>query len=126
MAKTIYSFPVESIKGTLSSERNGDTIIVHRRKCFGKAKNGTPLYGPCETYTYHPPKNQWSRKISDHRELFKQAQKQAIVEMADPERWAYWQALFEDQLDKPNPNEKRYIKLQCYIAAQLLKTMKVG
>ena len=104
MAKTIYSFPVESIKGTLSSERNGDTIIVHRRKCFGKAKNGTPLYGPCETYTYHPPKNQWSRKISDHRELFKQAQKH----------------------DKPNPNEKRYIKLQCYIAAQLLKTMKVG
>ena len=97
-----------------------------RRKCFGKAKNGTPLYGPCETYTYHPPKNQWGRKISDHRELFKQAQKQAIVEMADPERLAYWQALFEDQLDKPNPNEKRYIKLQCYIAAQLLKTMKVG
>lgn len=124
MAQTTYSFPVESINGTLSSERHGDTLTVHRRKCFGKTKDGTPIYGPCETYTYHCPKNQWGTKITKYRELFKLAQKQTVVEMADPERLAKWQTLFEEQLNHPKPNEKQYIKLQCYIAAQLLKEMK--
>ena len=59
-----------------------------------------------------------------HRELFKLAQKQAIAEMNNPERLAYWQKLFEEQLDKPQKGEKQYIKLQCYIAAQLLLKLK--
>jgi hypothetical protein len=44
--------------------------------------------------------------------------------MNDPERLAHWQALFEEQLDKPKRGEKQYVKLQCYIAAQLLKMLK--
>ena len=54
----------------------------------------------------------------------KEAQKQAIAEMKDPERLAYWQKLFEEQLKKKKKGEKQYIKLQCYIAAQLLLKLK--
>ena len=44
--------------------------------------------------------------------------------MNDPERLAYWQALFEEQLDNPKQGKKQYVKLQCYIAAQLLIKLK--
>jgi hypothetical protein len=77
-------------------------------------------------YTYHLHQGSWSKAVTDHRELFKLAQKQAIAEMSDPVRLAKWQAMFEDQLDKPKQGEKQYIKLQCYIATQLLKAMKKG
>ena len=120
MAKTSYSFPVESVTGKLSSDRNGDTVIVHRRKCFGKTKDGEPIYGPNETYTYHI-KQHWGEKIQQHRELFRQAQQQAKAEMNDPERLAYWKQQFEEQLNQSKLGEKRYVKLQCYIVAQLLK-----
>ena len=75
-------------------------------------------------YTYHLHKGKWSEGAEANRELFKVAQKQAIAEMNDPERLAYWQTLFEEQLNKPKPGEKQYIKLQCYIAAQLLIKLK--
>ena len=100
--------------------------MVTRRKCFGKTKNGTPRLGPKEMYVYHLHKGAWSPAITSHRELFKVAQQQAVAEMNDPKRLAHWQALFEEQLDKPKKGEKQYVKLQCYIAAQLLKAMKVG
>ena len=66
----------------------------------------------------------WSKAVTNHRELFKLAQKKTIAEMNDPERLAYWQALFEEQLDNPKQGEKQYVKLQCYIAAQLLRNGK--
>ena len=77
-------------------------------------------------YTYHLHQGSWSKAVTDPRELFKLAQKQAIAEMSDPVRLAKWQAMFEDQLDRPKLGEKQYIKLQCYIATQLLKAMKKG
>ena len=77
-------------------------------------------------YTYHLHKGKWSAGVEANRELFKVAQKQAVAEMSDPVRLAKWQAMFEDQLDKPKQGEKQYIKLQCYIATQLLKAMKKG
>ncbi len=123
MAQTKYGFPVETITGKLSSDRTGDKVTVHRRKCFGKTKDGELIYGPNETYIYHL-KQAWGEKITKHRELFRQAQQQAMVEMQDAERLAYWQEQFEQQLDKPHAGEKRYVKLQCYIAAQLLKQWK--
>ena len=123
MAKTSYSFPVESVTGKLSSDRSGDKVTVHRRKCFGKTKDGGPIYGPNETYTYHL-KQQWGEKIKGHRELFREAQQQAKAEMQDAERLAIWQERFEHQLNSEKEGEKRYVKLQCYIAAQLLKQWK--
>ena len=123
MAKTSYAFPVESVTGKLSSDRSGDQVIVHRRKCFGKTKDGQPIYGPNETYTYHL-KQKWGEKITNHRELFRQAQQQAVLEKQDTERLKEWQEKFDQQLQHPQEGEKRYIKLQCYIAAQLLKQMK--
>jgi hypothetical protein len=75
-------------------------------------------------YTYHLHKGKWSAGAEANRELFKLAQKQAMAEMNNPERLAYWQKLFEEQLDKPKKGEKQYIKLQCYIAAQLLLKLK--
>ena len=74
MAKTSYSFPVESVTGKLSSDRNGDTVIVHRRKCFGKDAKGRPIYGPGETYIYHRHEGKWSEGASKNRELFQKVQ----------------------------------------------------
>ena len=126
MSQVTYMAPVEEVRGKICMNRGNDSVMVTRRKCYGKTKNGTPRLGPKEMYTYHLHKGSWSKAVTDHRELFKLAQKQAIAEMSDPVRLAKWQAMFEDQLDKPKQGEKQYIKLQCYIATQLLKTMKKG
>ena len=126
MSQVTYMAPVEEVRGKLSMNRTNDSLIVTRRKCFGRTKNGVPRLGPKEMYTYHLHKGSWSKAVTDHRELFKLAQKQAIAEMNDTERLAKWQRLFEKQLEKPKRGEKQYVKLQCYIAAQLLKAMKVG
>ena len=123
MAKTEYIFPVESVTGKISSKRDGDKVTVHRRKCFGTTADGLPLYGPNETYTFHC-KQQWGEKITEHRALFRQAQQQAKVEMQDAERMAQWQKLFEAQMAYPKAGEKVYVKLQCFIAAQLMKQWK--
>lgn len=123
MAKTAYIFPVDSVSGKLSSKRDGDKVTVHRRKCFGETADGVPLYGPNETYTYHLTQ-QWGEKITQHRELFRQVQQQAKMEMQDAERLVGWQRLFEEQIAHPKAGEKVYVKLQCYIAAHLLKQWK--
>ena len=124
MSQVTYMAPVEEVRGKLCMNRGNDSVIVTRRKCYGRTKNGTPRLGPKEMYTYHLHKGKWSAGAEANRELFKLAQKQAIAEMKDPERLAYWQKLFDEQLDKPKKGEKQYIKLQCYIAAQLLLKLK--
>ena len=124
MSQVTYMAPVEEVRGKLCGNRGNDSVIVTRRKCYGKTKNGTPRLGPKEMYTYHLHKGKWSAGAEANRELFKLAQKQAIAEMKDSERLAYWQKLFDEQLDKPKKGEKQYIKLQCYIAAQLLLKLK--
>ena len=126
MSQVTYMAPVDEVRGKLTLNRGNDSVIITRRKSYGKTKNGTPRLGPKEMYTYHLHKGKWSAGAEANRELFKLAQKQAIAEMKDPERLAYWQKLFDEQLDKPQKGEKQYIKLQCYIAAQLLKALKEG
>ena len=126
MSHVTYMAPVDEVRGKLCMNRGNDSVIVTRRKCYGKTKNGTPRLGPKEMYTYHLHKGSWSKAVTNHRELFKLAQKKTIAEMNDPERLAYWQALFEEQLDKPKKGEKQYVKLQCYIAAQLLIHLKAA
>ena len=124
MSKVTYMAPVEDVRGKLCMNRGNDSVIVTRRKCYGKTKNGTPRMGPKEMYVYHKHQGKWSAGAEANRELFKVAQQQAIAEMKDPERLAHWQRLFEEQLDKPKRGEKQYVKIQCYIAAQLLLKMK--
>jgi hypothetical protein len=115
---------VEEVRGKICMNRGNGSVMVTRRKCYGKTKNGTLRLGPKEMYTYHLHKGKWSAGAEANRELFKVAQQQATAEMNDPECLAHWQALFEEQLDKPKRGEKQYVKLQCYIAAQLLKMLK--
>ena len=124
MSQVTYMAPVEEVRGKLCMNRGNDSVIVTRRKCYGRTKNGTPRLGPKEMYTYHLHKGKWSAGAEANRELFKLAQKQAIAEMKDPERLVHWQKLFEEQLDKPKKGEKQYVKLQCYVAAQLLLKLK--
>ena len=124
MSKVTYMAPVEEVRGKLCMNRGNDSIIVTRRKCYGKTKNGTPRMGPKEMYVYRKHQGKWSAGAEANRELFKVAQQQATAEMNNPERLAHWQAMFEEQLDKPKRGEKQYVKLPCYIAAQLLKKLK--
>ena len=124
MSQTTFIAPVESIRGKLTGHRADDRVLVNRRKCYGKTKNGTPRMGPKEMYVYRKHQGKWSAGAEANRELFKVAQQQATAEMNNPERLAHWQPLFEEQLDKPKRGEKQYVKLPCYIAAQLLKKLK--
>ena len=124
MSKVTYMAPVEEVRGKLCMNRGNDSVIVTRRKCYGKTKNGTPRLGPKEMYVYRKHQGKWSAGAEANRELFKVAQQQATAEMNNPERLAHWQAMFEEQLDKPKRGEKQYVKLPCYIAAQLLKKLK--
>lgn len=124
MSQVTYMAPVSEVRGKLTLNRGNDSLIVTRRKSYGKTKNGTPRLGPKEMYVYHKHQGAWAPAVTSHRELFKVAQQQATAEMNDPERLAHWQALFEEQLDKPKRGEKQYVKIQCYIAAQLLRKLK--
>ena len=124
MSKVTYMAPVEEVRGKLCMNRGNDSVIVTRRKCYGKTKNGTPRMGPKEMYVYRKHQGKWSAGAEANRELFKVVQQQATAEMNNPERLAHWQAMFEEQLDKPKRGEKQYVKLPCYIAAQLLKKLK--
>ena len=124
MSQVTYMAPVNEVRGKLCMNRGNDQVIVTRRKCYGKNKNGTPRLGPKEMYTYHLHKGKWSAGAEANREFFKVAQHKAIAEMNDPKRLVHWQSLFEEQLDHPKKGEKQYIKLQCYIAAQILLKLK--
>jgi len=124
MSQVTYMAPVSEVRGKITLNRGNDSLIVTRRKSYGKTKNGTPRLGPKEMYVYHKHQGAWAPAVTSHRELFKVAQQQATAEMNDPERLAHWQALFEEQLDKPKRGEKQYVKIQCYIAAQLLRKLK--
>mgnify|MGYP005607238469 FL=1 len=124
MSKVTYMAPVEEVRGKLCMNRGNDSVMVTRRKCYGKTKNGTPRMGPKEMYVYRKHQGKWSAGAEANRELFKVAQQQATAEMNNPERLAHWQAMFEEQLDKPKRGKKQYVKLPCYIAAQLLKKLK--
>ena len=124
MSQVTYMAPVEEMRGKMCMNRGNDSVIVTRRKCYGKTKNGTPRLGPKEMYVYRKHQGKWSAGAEANRELFKVAQQQATAEMNNPERLAHWQAMFEEQLDKPKRGEKQYVKLPCYIAAQLLKKLK--
>ena len=124
MSHVTYMAPVDEVRGKLCMNRGNDSVIVTRRKCYGKTKNGTPRLGPKEMYTYHLHKGSWSKAVTNHRELFKLAQKKTIAEMNDPEHLAYWQPLFEQQFLHPKQGEKHYATLRGFVIAQLHQQIK--
>ena len=124
MSHVTYMTPVDEVRGKLCMNRGNDLVIVTRRKCYGKTKNGTPRLGPKEMYTYHLHKGSWSKAVTNHRELFKLAQKKTIAEMNDPEHLAYWQPLFEQQFLHPKQGEKHYATLRGFVIAQLHQQIK--
>ena len=124
MSQVTYMAPVDEVRGKLCMNRGNDSVIVTRRKCYGKTKNGAPRLGPKEMYTYHLHKGSWSKAVTNHRELFKLAQKKTIAEMNDPERLAYWQPLFEQQFPHPKQGEKHYATLRGFVIAQLHQQIK--
>ena len=124
MSKTTYLAPVETFTGKLSSHSADGRITVSRRKCYGKDAKGRPFYGPGETYIYHCHEGEWSEGAKKNRTLFQEVQLLAKQELADPERVAYWQPLFEKQFQHPQPGKKRYATLRGFVIAQIHQRLK--
>lgn len=124
MSQTTYIAPVENFTGKLTSHNADGRIVVSRRKCFGKDAKGRPFYGPGETYIYHRHEGEWSEGATKNRTLFQRVQQLAKEELADPNRLAYWQPLFEQQFRHPKRDEKHYATLRGFIIAQLHQQMK--
>ena len=128
MAKQTFIHPIESLTGKLTSSKNAETVLVNRRKCFGKTPKGETIYGPNEVYMYTLHKGDWSENVTRSRQRFSEAQKQAREDLADPEKRAYWQEHFGYQSEPPqyiadgsNPQPTRYATLLGYVVAQILK-----
>ena len=124
MSQVTYMAPVDEVRGKLTLNRGNDSVIITRRKSYGKTKNGTPRLGPKEMYVYHKHRGSWSPAVTSHRELFKAAQKQAVAEMNNPERLAYWQPLFDKQFRHPKQGEKHYSTILGFVVAQILAELK--
>ena len=113
--------PVRRMRGRLTGQIYDGKVEVMRQKSYGKTPDGEERLGPEEYYIYHKHKGEWSPNVVESRSKFAAAQKRCAEELADPERRAYWQARFDEQLNNPKEGEKRYVKLQCYVVAQFNK-----
>lgn len=114
------SYPIDEIHGKLSSHRDGGTRIpVARQKTFGRDANGNLIQGPKELYAYRVHEGPWSPNVEAARSLFGQAQRQARAELADPERYAYWKTLFDEQINHPQPGKKRYSTILGFVSTQI-------
>ncbi len=127
MAKQTFIHPIDSLTGKLTSSKNTETILVNRRKQFGKTPKGEPIYGPKEVYMYTRHKGAWSENVTLSRKRFAEAQRKAREELSDPDKRAYWQKQFDLQNKHPqrnatpaHPKPKRYSTLLGYIVAQLM------
>ncbi|MCQ2311373.1 MAG: hypothetical protein MJZ64_06465 [Paludibacteraceae bacterium] len=119
------AYPIEELHGKLSSHRDGgNRIPVTRQKTFGHDAKGNPIQGPKEFYPYHIHEGAWSPNVVAARALFAQAQRQARAELADAERYAYWQNLFEEQLNHPQPGQKRYSTLLGFVSTQIQSQLR--
>ena len=59
MSQVTYMAPVDEVRGKLTLNRGNDSVIITRRKSYGKTKNGTPRLGPKEMYVYHKHQGSW-------------------------------------------------------------------
>ncbi len=118
MAKVELSTPFDNITGKFSSHEH---IVMRTR------------YGQTHSYAYRHP---YRGPISENRKpiinAFSQAVKQCKVEMANPERLAYWQERYVqyNKVARRNPrkaneqfigsaSDKYYVSLRGFIIASL-------
>ena len=120
MRRTTYVNPIEELHGKLNTPKEHDgAIFICRRKCYGVTKKGQKILGPRESYAMHRHEGAWSQGATENRKRFAQSLNQAYAELQDPERKAYWQALFEEQFEHPKSGQKRYVRLQSFVAAKI-------
>ncbi len=99
MTDVKFTFPVQGITGKIDEEHK-----ISFRTRFGKT----------HAYRYRPTKQQIKTEAQiAYRQTFTTASQQAKAELQIPERRAFW----EDQFKK----QKRYVRLDCFVVAQLIK-----
>ncbi len=102
MTNIHFTFPVQDMTGSVSEEKN-----ISFRTRYGK------------THVYHfrnPSKLPDSAARVAHRQAFADARRQAFAELQDPQKRTKWEAKFKKQ--------KRYVRLDCFVAVELLKATK--
>ena len=124
MSQVTYMAPVDEVRGKLTLNRGNDSVIITRRKSYGKDAKGRPYYGPSETYIYHIHQGKWSDGAEQNRTLFQQVQEIVKQELSNPERVAFWQPLFEEQFRHPKQGEKHYVTLRGFVIAQIHQQLK--
>ena len=120
MAHVKYVNPLEELHGKINTPKAKDGgICVFRQKCYGVTSKGKKILGPKESYVMHRHEGKWSTGATENRKRFGDLMKRAHAELRNPERKAYWQRLFEDQLEHPEIGQKRYVKMSAFVAAKL-------
>jgi hypothetical protein len=108
MAKVELAIPFDKMSGKL----DGNSTIY-----------ATTRYG--KTVFSHYPKHKDPKSLSARqRELnanFGQISKQAKQELADPERRAYWQSLYDEYKTNLKPSDKYYFTLRGFVIGQMKK-----
>ncbi len=102
MADIHLQFPVQDMTGSVSRDKS-----ISFRTRYGK------------THAYHfrnPSTEPDSEARKAHRQAFADARHQTKLELQDPQKYEYWLKLFKKQ--------KKYVRLDCFVVAQLLKANK--
>ena len=120
MARVKFASPVDDLQGKINTPHSKDGgICVFRQKCFGVTARGKKILGPKESYVMYRHEGEWSSGAKANRAQFGDLAKRAFAELQDPERKAYWQRLFEEQIEHPVAGEKQYKMLHTFVAARL-------
>ncbi len=102
MAKINPSDLINNLAGKLSSE---ERVSMRTR------------YGKVHTYTYRNPSTAAPAESQlQARERFSEVRRQTKIELQDPAKRAEWEAKFKQQ--------NRYVRLDCFVSAELLKAPK--
>lgn len=124
MAKTTFIYPYDSLVGTINHSKDDDKMIIHRIRRNVAHRPGEPNTPVIQTYIYHKHQGEWSTAVEANRERFRQAQRQARTELADPERKAYWSSLYEDHRKNCPKDEKFYSTILGFVSARILADLK--
>ncbi len=102
MARVKFIFPIEEMSGQVDANQK-----LSFRTRFGQTH---PYH--YTTTTYRPN----SEAQQAHRAAFSEARRQAKLELQDPKKHADWLSRFKKQ--------KKYVRLDCFVVAELLKRNK--
>ncbi len=123
MSQATYQAPFIALHGAIG--KNG---LVTRQKKY-RIHGTPPVVGKNEMYPVNnprdrirmPPQGEELRNIN----LFRQAAMMTATELRDPEKYAYWHQRFLEQIDKPEPDNKRtYIHFPSFVRTMLMKQLR--